>query len=110
MKTYNDLLECGEDEKERIPFIMAAVADHKCSELYKTAVDAQLYYNGENPTINKYEKILYDIHGKAHQDMYTANHKIASSFFRIVVKQARSYLLGNGVTFKGEATKGKLGI
>lgn len=109
IKTYKDLLACGNDENERIAFITSAIADHKRSSLYKTAVDAQLYYSGENPTINKYEKILYDMQGKAHQDMYTANHKIASSFFRIAVKQERSYLLGNGVTFQNDATKGKLG-
>lgn len=109
MKTYQDLLACGEDEKERIAFITAAIDDHKRSDLYKTAADAQLYYNGENPTINRYEKVLYDMQGKVHQDMYTANHKIASSFFRIAVMQEKSYLLSNGVTFQKAPTKDKLG-
>lgn len=90
-------------------FITAAINEHKSSGLYQTAVAAQKYYDGENPTINQYEKILYDIQGKAHQDMYTANHKIASSFFKLAAGQERSYLLGNGVTFNGKATKGKLG-
>ena len=100
---------CGDDEKERIAFIKSAIADHKRSDLYKTAVDAQLYYQGENPTINQYEKILYDMQGKAHQDMYTANHKIASSFFNFAARQECSYLLGNGVTFQSKTTLGKLG-
>lgn len=47
--------------------------------------------------------------GKAHRDMWTANHKIASKFFGIAVDQEASYLLGNGVSFKGKATKDKLG-
>ncbi len=73
------------------------------------AVDAELYFKGENPTINRYEKIIYDLQGRAHRDMYTANHKIASSFFGFDVRQEVSYLLGNGVTFQKEATKKRLG-
>lgn len=92
-----------------IAFISSAINDHKRSELYQTAVDAQMYYDGENPTITRYEKILYDMQGKAHRDMWTANHKIASKFFGMAVDQEWSYLLGNGVSFKNEATKKKLG-
>lgn len=109
MKTYQDLLECGQDENARISFILSAIEEHKASSLYRTAVDAKLYYGGENPTINRYEKILYDMQGKAHRDMWTANHKIASSFFKLVVKQEYNYLLGNGVTFGKETNKNKLG-
>lgn len=90
-------------------FILSTINDHKSSDLYKTAVDAELYYNGENPTINRYEKILYDMQGKAHVDMWTANHKIASSFFGLAVDQENGYLLGNGVTFQNDAAKEKLG-
>lgn len=108
MKTYQDLLEVGNSEKDRTDFILSAIQDHKSSDLYKTAIDAQMYYEGENPTITKYEKIIYDMQGRAQRDMYTANHKIASRFFGFVVDQASSYLLGNGVTLK-ESTKKKLG-
>lgn len=90
-------------------FIRAAVNEHKSSDLYKTAVDAELYYDGENPTITKYEKIIYDMHGRAHVDMFTANHKIKSSFFTRNVDQQTGYLLGNGVTFNYSDTKDKLG-
>ncbi len=109
MKTYQDLLECGNDEKRRMAFIKTAVAEHKRSDLYKTAVDAQLYYEGENPTITKYEKVLCDINGLVRRDVYAANHKIKSQFFRIVVKQEYNYLLGNGVTLS-DASKKKLGV
>ena len=61
-----------------------------------------------NPTINRYEKVLYDLQGKAHKDMWTANHKLASRFFGFAVDQAVSYLLGNGVTFGDESTGKKL--
>ena len=50
-------------------FIRQAINDHKGSDAYKLAVDAEKYYEGENPTINNYEKILYDLQGKAHADM-----------------------------------------
>lgn len=90
-------------------FIRLAINDHMGSDAYKLAVDAEKYYEGENPTINNYEKILYDLQGKAHADMYTANHKIASKFFGLVVDQECSYLLGNGVTFEQDGTKDQLG-
>lgn len=107
--TYQDLIAVGKDEKARIGFIRRAINEHKGSEAYKMAVDAELYFKGENPTINRYEKIIYDMQGRAHRDMYTANHKIASSFFGLDVRQEVSYLLGNGVTFQNDATKDKLG-
>lgn len=109
MLTYQDLLAMGADEKKRISFILSAISEHKNSKAYRMAVDAELYFNGENPTINRYEKIIYDLQGRAHRDMYTANHKIASSFFGFNVRQEVSYLLGNGVTFHNSATKEKLG-
>jgi SPP1 family phage portal protein len=107
--TYQDLLAVGEAEKARMDFIRQAINEHKGSKAYKMAVDAELYFKGDNPTINRYEKIIYDMQGRAHRDMYTANHKIASSFFGFDVRQEVSYLLGNGVTFQDNATKDKLG-
>ena len=89
-------------------FVRLAIADYKSSRAYLLAHDAHLYYNGENPTINRYEKIIYDFKGMAHRDMYTANHKIASKFFGKVVDQEVSYLLGNGIGFGTERTKAKL--
>ena len=109
MLTYQDLLAVGEDEKARMDFIWRAINEHEGSKAYQMAADAELYFKGENPTINRYEKIIYDMQGRAHMDMYTANHKIASSFFGFYVRQEVSYLLGNGVTFQNEATKDKLG-
>lgn len=109
MKTYQDLLEVGQDEKARMEFIRQAISEHKGSDAYQMAERAQLYYAGENPTISSYEKIIYDLQGRAYRDAYTANHKIASPFFGLVVDQACSYLLGNGVTFRSDGTKALLG-
>jgi SPP1 family phage portal protein len=107
--TYQDLLSVGQNENSRMAFVERAVNEHRQSALYRTAVDAQMYYDGENPTIMRYEKILYDMKGKAHVDMFSANHKITSSFFHIAVAQESSYLLSQGVNFSKETTKKKLG-
>lgn len=80
MKTYQDFIAVGEDEKARMSFILGAINEYKADHSTRLAANANKYYNGENPTINKYEKIIYDMQGKAHRDMYTANHKIASKF------------------------------
>lgn len=111
MKTYQDFLEvvAKPDEKAIPLFLLSAVSEYKTSQAYLDAVDAELYYNCENPTINKYEKIIYDMQGRAHADMWTANHKIASSFFGFVVDQAIGYLLGNGVFFSDAGVKDRLG-
>ena len=109
MITYEDLLKVGENEQDRMTFIQTAISKHKSSAEYRYAVDAQLYYNGENPTITRYEKIIYDSMGRAHVDMWTANHKIASNFFPFVIDQEVGYLLGNGVRFAKDGTKKKLG-
>lgn len=109
MRTYQDLEACGDDPKKRAAFILDAIRDHKNSPLYEKAVEAQLYYEGENPTITRYEKIIYDMQGRAYRDMYTANHKISSSFFGFAVKQEYNYLLGNGVSFGKSSTKKELG-
>ena len=109
MLTYEDWLECGDSEKKKTDFILNAIAEHEGSEAYRAAVAAQKYYDGENPTIMNYEKIIYDMAGKAHVDMWSANHKIASQFFGFSVDQEVAYLLGNGVRFSKEGTKKKLG-
>ena len=109
MLTYEDLLAVGQSEIGRIEFVQKAIGEHIATKAYKDAQNAQLYYAGLNPTINSYEKIIYDSLGKAHADMWTANHKIASSFFTFAIDQEISYLLGNGVMFGDTKTKDKLG-
>lgn len=108
IKTYNDLVEVGEGDQSRIDFVRSAINEHRCSDAYKFAVDAEQYYDGLNPTINRYEKIIYDMYGKAHRDMWTANHKLASRFFGFAVDQEVSYLLGNGISFSRKETPKKL--
>lgn len=109
IKTYQDLLACGENEFQRLQFIRAIVSEHKASDAYKTAAAAEEYYAKRNVTISKFQKILYDFAGRAHQDLTSANYKLKTSFFRRFVIQQVQYVLSNGVTFKNSNTKKKLG-
>ena len=107
--TYNDLLEIGENEKQRMEFVLSAIREHKGSDLYKTAYDAELYYKHQNPTIMRYQKFVHNMYGQKVPDVWSPNNKIASNWYNYFITQAVSYLLGNGVTFKTEANKKKLG-
>ena len=109
MKTYNDLLAIGEKEEAREDFILVAISDHKATDEYKIARDAQQYMKTLNPTIMEYKKLLYTITGEAVPDNFSADHKCASSFFKRFVTQENQYLLGNGASFGEDGTKEKLG-
>ena len=109
IKTYNDLLEVGEVERERMNFVLTTIKDHKGSAEYKLAVDAELYYAHQNPTIMNFQKFVYNQFGKAVPDIWSANNKVASNWHNYFTTQSVSYLLGNGITFKEDSNKEKLG-
>ncbi len=90
-------------------FVLEVINEHKASNDYAVAVDAELYYKHQNPTIMRYQKFLYNHLGQAVPDIWSANHKIASNWYYYFTTQAVQFLLGNGVTFGNEATKKKLG-
>jgi SPP1 family phage portal protein len=107
--TYNDLLDIGENEKQRMEFVLSAIREHKGSDMYKTAYDAELYYKHRNPTIMRFQKFVHNRLGQKVPNTWSANNKIASNWYNYFTTQGVSYLLGNGVTFKNEANKDKLG-
>ncbi len=109
MKTFQNLVAVGTNETNRMEFILSAINEHKASEDYKTAQDAEQYMKTKNPTIMKYKKLLYKMTGEAVVDNFSANHKCASSFFRRFVTQENQYLLGNGASFATEGTKERIG-
>lgn len=109
IKTYQDLLEVGEIERDRMEFVLNAIREHKASTDYQTARDAELYYKHQNPTIMRYEKYVYNQMGKAVKDVWSPNSKIASNWYNYFTVQAVQFLLGNGVSFTDKATKDKLG-
>ena len=106
MKTHQDLLAVGENERDRMAFIQTAINEHKESPEYKLAVDGDLYYRHLNPTIARAQKLIYDALGQAHINKWTANHKIPSRWFFFFTNQTVQTLLGNGVSFRlSEDTK-----
>lgn len=109
MVTYQDLLEVGESDHNRMAFVREVINKHKASDAYRTASVAETYRKGKNKTIHDYQKLLYTISGKAVPDNYSANYKIPSKFFRRFVTQEVQFLLGNGVQWGEESTKDRLG-
>lgn len=100
MRTYQDWLEVADkDESVRMNWIFSAIVDHKASRAYREARDGDNYYKAKNTTIKRYEKILFNAMGQAVPDYVSANHKLATGFFKRDVTQAVSVLLGNGVSW-----------
>lgn len=109
MLTYSDFLKCGDDEQKIITFITQAINDYKNSKAYKIADKAMKYYKGENPEIAAVEKIIYDMKGIAHQDLVSPNNKIRNGYFPLIIDEAVSHLLANGISFSTPSKKEKLG-
>ena len=109
MLTFQDLLKVGDNEQNRMAFVLTAISQHESSELYKIAADAELYYRHLNPTIMRAEKIVYDVLGRANLDQLAANHKIPCRYYYYFINQAVAFLLGNGVSFQDRKTKDRLG-
>lgn len=109
MKTYQDLLEVGQDEQKRVEFVQAAISDHESSALYRIAKDADAYYRHENPRILRLQKYIYDVLGRQVPDPTAANNKIPCRYYFYFVTQTVQYLLGNGVNFSNPSTAEKLG-
>ena len=106
--TYNDLLEIGENERDRMEFVLSAINEHKGSDFYKDAEIGERYYR-QDTDILRYVKTVTNHLGQKVPDIWSANNKIATNFYNYFTTQKVSYLLGNGVTFKNEETKKKLG-
>ena len=109
MYTYQDLEKVGNDEKNKMAFVRKVISDHQSSDLYQTAALADDYDRRMNRTIRSYQKLLYTVSGRAVPDNWSANYKIGSNFFDRFIVQENQTLLANGVTFKQESTKNKLG-
>ena len=108
MITYQNLAAITEDRK-RNEFVFDVIAEHKESPMYKTAVIAEKYYAKKNVTIMQFQKFLYNMNGQKVPDLWSANYKLRTHFFRRFVTQQVQYVLSNGVTFQKEKTKDKLG-
>lgn len=109
MKTYQDLVDVGDDEKKKLKFVRAFIDEYRMSDMYKTALDAEAYYKKQNTTIMEYQKTLTTVTGRIVPDNYSANHKVVSGFFKRFVTDQVGFSLGNGVSFDGDDTKDALG-
>ena len=109
MYTYQDLLEVGENELERARFCRSAVEQFMTTFEYRSAKAGESYYHKHNLTIERFQKFLYTLSGKKVQDLFSANYKLKTTFFRRLVQQQVQYVLGNGVTLQERGNKEKLG-
>lgn len=109
MYTYQDLLKAGENDQEKAKFCRAAVDEFMASKEYEMAKAGEAYYAKHNLTIEKYEKFLYSLSGKQIKDIWSANFKLRTQYFRRLVVQQVQYVLGNGVTLSDPENKKKLG-
>lgn len=105
MKTYQDFLAVGENDRDRADFLLCAVQQFQTTELYKTAVSADAYYRHRNPTIAAAQRVVFNLLGEATPDLYRPNHKIPSRYYYYFIVQQVQFLLGNGVIFNGMADK-----
>lgn len=109
MKTYQDLLAVGTEEKDRMQFCLSAIKEHQSSIKYRIAEDAELYYRNLNPTIMRLQKFIRNAMGQSVPDTFSPNNKIPSNLYHYFVTQEVQTLLGNGATFEKDDTKEKLG-
>ena len=101
---YERAKRAGESEG----FLAGAIAAHVASEPYRMAVVADAYDRQRNLTVNNYTKFMAEHGGSALQRAAAANNRIPSNFFHQLNVQRCAYLLGNGVSFVGDA-KARLG-
>lgn len=109
MLTYQDFLRDSTTEEHKQDFVLKAINYHKTTELYKRAYLGYKYYCNENVTISNYIKWLHTALGEKVKDVVSPNHKCANGFFREFIRQENECLLSNGVNFKDDKTKDKIG-
>lgn len=92
-------------ENDRVKFIATAIEEHRKSDAYNIALDAELYDRQQNSTINSVVRTIYTKAGIPIEDPVSSNNKIASNYFHRLNTDRVSYLLGNGVSFTDHVTK-----
>ena len=107
MITYQNLEPLNDEQRKK--FVFDVIEQHKNSAVYKVASVAEKYYAKKNVTIMAFQKMLYNMRGQAVPDLWSANYKLRTHYFRRFVTQQVQYVLSNGVTFQKKETKDKLG-
>lgn len=107
--TYQDLLQAGKSEKDRMEFVKSAIGKWRTCSFYQTALVADQYDKKQNPDIQKFTKMLYTVTGRQIPDNYSSNYKVGRAFFPFFITQENQYLLSNGVNWENDSTSDKLG-
>lgn len=101
MRTYQDFIAAP----NVVEFIKQAINDHRSSNDYRTAINAELYDKQQNVTINTFSRKIFSSDGRELVDPTASNNRIASNFFHRLLTQRVSYSLGNGVSFTDNIRK-----
>lgn len=109
MITYQEFLETYSNGMPTAEGVLAVVNDHKASEAYLCALDADAYDHQQNATIMSYIKTVKTLTGLEVPDPFAANNKLPCNMFRRLNTQRNTYSLGNGVSFADKGIKDKLG-
>ena len=121
MKTFQDF-QAAVEKGRLLTFLRDAIQEHRNSDAYKIAVDADEYDAQRNVTINSVVKRLYSISQQIDEktgketmgvgqttDTTASNYHIASNFFHRLNTDRCSYSLGNGITIDTKGAKEALG-
>ena len=82
LKTFQSLAALEEHEERRQKFVFEVIEEHRGSNAYKVAAIAEKYYAKKNVTIMAFQKMLYTVRGTAVPDLWSANYKLRTHFFR----------------------------
>lgn len=99
--TYQDLIDIGENDHDRIGFVMNCITQHRSSKEYKTAEIAEEYDKQQNTTIVNYQKTIVDVTGRVIPDYFNPSYKMCSNFYNRLTTQRNQYSLSNGVKWTG---------
>lgn len=98
--------------------IARAIEAYKSSEAFQSALDANMYFQGNSPVIDKKTLLRGRVISFETEDGFTKNrfeneeiagNRICNNFLFHFVTQENQYLLGNGVVLDTPATKERLG-
>ena len=97
MITFNDF-----EKNKSESYILDIINNFKGSQRYRDAITARDYYNGMNTEINRRLQLFRNSKGEKEIDIFVANNQIANEYYKKIVMQENSYLLGNGPTLPDE--------
>ena len=94
MKTYQDLIQIGNNETNRMQFVRGCISEYKSSVEYRTAATAERYDKFKNATIEQFQKLLYTISGfpltsRLNQTFSTSSSNRRYSTYSVMVRAGK---------------------